>query len=118
YDFMEGAKLTVLGGKQRIGMGFDLSDSFISGANLDFSVSQLANMETTDVNVGLSYVGRYENLQDEYPEIDKMTNMYALRADMTKGGFYLGAEYVYKSDDALVEDRGKTILETQKYDGN
>lgn len=118
YDFVEGAKLTVLGGKQRVGMGFDLSDSFISGANLDFSVSQLAKMETVDFNFGLSYVGRYENLQDEYPEIDKMTNMYAVRADMTKGGFYLGAEYVYKTDDALVEDQGKVILEDKKYDGN
>ncbi len=120
YDFMEGARVTVLGGRQRIGMGFDLSESFISGANLDFNLSEIANLESIDLNVGASYVSRYEDLQEQYPELDKMTNIYSLRADVSKGGFYAGTEYVYKTDDALVEGQGalKTILEDKQYDGN
>src|SRR5690554_2846556 len=120
YEFAPGAKATILGGKQRIGMGFDLADSFISGANLDINLSEVTHIESTDVNVGVSYVGRYENLQDTHPDLSKMTNMYSFRADIAKGAFYAGAEYVYKSDDALVEGRGvvQEILEDKQYDGN
>lgn len=120
YEFAKGAKATILGGKQRIGMGFDLSESFISGANIDISVSEISEMENMDLNIGASFVGRYENLQDEYPELDKMTNMYSFRADMSKGNFYAGAEYVYKTKDALVEGTGgvQTIFDDKQYDGN
>lgn len=120
YAFLPGAKVTVLGGKQRIGMGFDLSDSFISGANVDMNIAELAALEEIDLNIGASYVGRYENLQEKYSDLDKMTNMYSVRADMSKGGFYAGAEYVYKSKDALVEGGGavQTIFDDKLYDGN
>jgi hypothetical protein len=120
YDTGTGINATILGGKQRIGMGFDLADSFISGADLSISISDLSNMENTDLNVGASFVSRYENLQDLYPELDKTTNMYSFRADMTQGNFYIGAEYVYKTDDALVEGQGvvQNILEDKQYDGN
>ena len=120
YEFLPGAKATLLGGKQRIGMGFDLSESFISGANLDMNLAQLSNLEDIDLNIGASYVGRYENLQDNYAGLDKMTNMYSARADMAKGNFYAGVEYVYKSKDALVEGSGaaQNIMDTNQYDGN
>ena len=45
YEIIPGAKATVLGGKQRIGMGFDLSESFISGANVDINIAQISNIE-------------------------------------------------------------------------
>lgn len=120
YEFTRGAKATVLGGRQRIGMGFDLAESFISGVNLDFDISEISNLEDIELNVGTSFVSRYEDLQDQYPELDKTTNMYSIRADMAKGGFYAGAEYVHKSKDALVEGQGalKTILSDKQYDGN
>jgi len=120
YEFAKGSKATILGGRQRIGMGFDLSDSFISGINLDISISEISNMEDIELNVGVSFVGRYEDLQEQYPELDKMTTMQSIRADISKGGFYAGAEYVYKSNDALVEGQGalKTILSDKQYDGN
>lgn len=120
YEFTRGAKATVLGGKQRIGMGFDLADSFISGINLDISLSEVTSVESVDLNVGASYVGRYENLQDTHPDLSKMTNMYSVRADVSKGAFYAGAEYVYKSNDALVEGQGivQVILDEKQYDGN
>lgn len=120
YEFAPGAKATLLGGKQRIGMGFDLADSFISGANIDVNISEITNVESIDMNVGASYVGRYENLQDTHPDLSKMTNMYSFRADIAKGAFYAGAEYVYKSNDALVEGRGivQEILEDKQYNGN
>src|SRR5690606_37296898 len=116
----KGAKTTILGGRQRIGMGFDLADSFISGVNLDFNLSEISDWEDIEMNVGTSFVSRYEDLQEQYPELDKMTNMYSVRADMAKGGFYAGAEYVYKSKDALVEGQGalKNILSDKQYDGN
>src|SRR5690606_1315025 len=120
YDTGTGINATILGGKQRIGMGFDLADSFISGADLGVSISDMTNMESTDLSVGASFVSRYENLQDLYPELDKTTNMYSFRADLTQGNFYIGAEYVYKTDDALVEGQGvvQDILEEKQYDGN
>lgn len=120
YEFVKGARATILGGRQRIGMGFDLADSFISGADVDISISDISNMENVELNVGTSFVGRYENLQDKYPTLDKMTTMHSVRADVAKGGFYAGAEYVYKSKDALVEGQGalKTILAEKQYDGN
>lgn len=120
YDIGKGTKATILGGRQRIGMGFDLAKSFISGANVEVSISDISNMENMDLNVGASFVGRYEDIQDQHPQLDKMTNMYSFRADMAKGGFYAGAEYVYKTKDAIVEEYGvmQTIYENKQYEGN
>lgn len=116
YLFTSGSKVTALAGKQRIGMGFDLSEALITGLNLDIGLSEVLRLEETELNVGASFVGRYDNQQDVYPTLPKTTGTYSLRADMAQNGFYLGAEYVYKTEDALVEYG--TIKPDNKFDGN
>lgn len=103
YQFTSDIKATVLGGKQRVGMGFDLSDSWITGADVSVDVASLLGKDAYDLTAGVSYIGRIEDENKFNKSIDKLTSAYALRADFSKGGYYIGAEYVYKDKDALVE---------------
>ena len=102
YTPINGLKLTVLGGKQRIGMGFDLSDGVIYAANLETSITDILKVSNFDANIGLSYVGRYENLKD-FSNLPKMLNAYSARFHIAKNGLYLGGEYVFKDKEALFE---------------
>ncbi len=104
YTFADQAiKSTILGGKQRIGMGFDLAKSMLYGANLEVSLSDLMSMEDFELALGASYVLRYENITDLFPNADKTTTVTSARVDLAKGGFHWGAEYAYKSKDLPVE---------------
>lgn len=98
--------VTLLGGKQRIGMGFDLSDSFIYGANAEVDITNLTNAEDYTLKFGASFVGRREDLRDQFPSLEPNTNMLSTRLDYSGNKFYIGTEYVYKTEDALVENFG------------
>lgn len=103
YSPVEGINTTFLSGKQRIGMGFDLSESTLYGVDVETNLSTLSSWNDTDLSLGFSYVGKYENLEKEYDLLPKMVNLFSGRINFSKGNFYSGAEYVYKSKDALVE---------------
>ncbi|MBW3519932.1 DUF6029 family protein [Flavobacterium sp. NKUCC04_CG] len=104
YTFADQAiKSTLLGGRQRIGMGFDLAKSMLYGANLEVSLSDLMSMEDFELALGASYVLRYENITDLFPNADKTTTVTSARVDLGKGGFHWGVEYAFKSKDLPVE---------------
>lgn len=96
--------LTALTGKQRVGMGFDLSDSYIMGTNLEFNAADALKLENTDLRFGGSYVGRLDQQKEiEYEGVNDLVGTVSGRMNFGTGGFNLGAEYVYKQKDILVE---------------
>jgi hypothetical protein len=107
YTPVNGLKLTILGGKQRIGMGFDFSDGAVAAANLETSITDIFKVSDFDANVGFSYVGRYEDKQELYPDLPTMLNAYSARFYIAKSGFYLGGEYVFKGKDPVIDMRGQ-----------
>lgn len=102
--------LTLLGGKQRIGMGFDLSDGFIYGANAEVDITNLLGKEDYMLKFGTSFVGRREDLTAQFPEIDPNTNIFSSRLDYVGSNFNIGAEYLYKTEDSSVENLGSINL--------
>jgi len=102
--------LTLLGGKQRIGMGFDLSDGFIYGANTEVDITNLLEVDTYMLKFGASFVGRREDLTAQYPTVDPNTNVISTRLDFIGEKFSIGGEYVYKTEDASVENVGAVSL--------
>lgn len=103
YDITENIKITALGGKQRIGMGFDLSDSYLFGGDLNFDLGSMFKFEEIDFGAGVSYLGRLEEKNDYNKGLDELTNAMSFRLNASGGGFYGDVEYVYKQEDALVE---------------
>lgn len=95
--------LTALGGKQRIGMGFDFSDSYVLGTNLEFNAADALKLENTDLRFGASYVGRLdEEKVTEYEGINDLTNAFSGRFNLGIGGFNFGTEYIHKQKDIVI----------------
>lgn len=95
--------LTALGGKQRIGMGFDFSDSYVLGTNLEFNAADALKLEDTDLRFGASYVGRLnEEKVTEYEGINDLTNAFSGRFNLGIGGFNFGTEYIHKQKDIVI----------------
>lgn len=99
------AQLTFLGGRQRLGFGFDLSKGAVYGADAQINLSNIYDSEDHSLNVGMSYVGRYEDLTIDYPLAPKTTDVLAARLDYSGEKFHFNAEYAYKSPDMRVESR-------------
>jgi hypothetical protein len=116
YAPIAGAKLTVLGGKQRIGMGFDFSEGVVYAANLDLSFSELFSINSFDIGAGFSFVGRYEDSKALDPDLPNMVNAYAGRLNFGKGGFYVNGEFVYRDKEVLYEMNN--ILPNFRHAGN
>ncbi len=108
-------ELTLIGGKQRIGMGFDLSEGFVYGADTDVDITNILGIDTYNLKFGASFVGRREDLTKEFPTLDPNTNVISTRLDYVGGKFSIGGEYVYKTEDALVENSGTIYNDRQKY---
>lgn len=103
YTLLDYIDVTVLGGKQRVGMGFDLSNSFLIGGDVNVDISGMMENYEIDWSAGFSYLGRMENSRQYNTDLDKLTSGYSGRMNFGKGGFYMGVEYVYKDKDALVD---------------
>ncbi|WP_430614845.1 DUF6029 family protein [Flavobacterium sp. JP2137] len=104
YTFANQAiKSTILGGRQRLGMGFDLAKSMLYAANLEVSVSDLMRIEDFELAFGASYLMRYENITDLFPNANKTTTVASTRVDLGKGGVHWGVEYAFKSKDLPME---------------
>ncbi|MGG5506592.1 MULTISPECIES: DUF6029 family protein [unclassified Myroides] len=99
YDIADWGYVKLIGGKQRVGMGFDLSKSFLFGADFEVNVGQLSNSEHLDLNVGVSYLGRSFESDDLNKGLDNFNSGYAFRFDYRNGGFYVGSEYVFRDKD-------------------
>ena len=94
-------KLTALFGQQR--SGFDVSDGKIYGFDSDFQLSEALKLEKSDLSFGLSYVGRYESIEDiPEPNFEALTNAFSGRVNYSINSFYSSVEYNYKSEDAVL----------------
>jgi hypothetical protein len=103
YSISDNISITALGGKQRVGMGFDLSDSFLIGGDISVDVSSLLSFENFHLDAGVSYIGRIEEETEYNKNLDVLTNAFSFRLNYSKEGFYGDVEYVLKQKDALVE---------------
>src|SRR5690606_39504232 len=93
--------VTLLGGKQRIGMGFDLSDGVVYGANAEVDITNILEKEDYMLKFGASFVGRHEDITKEYPTIDPNTNVMSTRLEYVGAKLSIGGEYVDKTADAI-----------------
>ncbi|MDO5636751.1 MAG: DUF6029 family protein [Myroides sp.] len=100
----DAANIKMLAGKQRVGMGFDLSDGTVYGADAEIDVAQVINSDNLGLKVGASYVGKYENLSELYPTIPRTTDVFGPRVDFTSNAFNLNVEYLYKTESIHVEN--------------
>lgn len=95
--------LTALGGKQRIGMGFDFSESYVLGTNLEFNAADALKLENTELRFGASYVGRLDEKKvTEYEGINDLISAVSGRFNLGIGGFNFGTEYIHKQKDIVV----------------
>lgn len=109
--------LTGLYGKQK--EGFDLSDGHIFGFNSEIDLGDIAKFEEVSLGLGLSYVGRFQEIDYSYitdPNFEELTNAFSGRLDFSKNSFYANAEYVYKTEDAVVIN--ETVLNNLVKPGN
>lgn len=91
---------TGLYGKQRT--GFEVSKGTIYGFNSDINVSGLFKIESSEVSVGFSYVGRDEKTTFINPNFKELTNAFAGRLNFSRNAFYFSTEYNFKSEDAIL----------------
>ena len=99
----EAAQIKLLGGKQRVGMGFDFSDGVVYGADTEIDVTQIMGKEDYTLKFGATYVGRYEDVTDLHPSVPKTTDVFGPRMEYLGNKFNFSAEYLYKTDDVHVE---------------
>ena len=91
---------TGLYGKHRT--GFEVSKGTIYGFNSDINLSGLFKIESSEVSVGFSYVGRDEKTTFTNPNFKELTNAFAGRLNFSRNAFYFSTEYNFKSDDAIL----------------
>lgn len=116
YNFQDYANITMLVGKQRIGFGLDLAESLVYGTNIDVNISKILEKENFNLIFGTSFVGRYEDLTEKHPLVEKTTDIWSSRLDFSSDKFNFNVEYSYKTPDAPIETR--TIFEDKKLYGN
>lgn len=101
YEFNDYFNVTGFTGNQRL--GFEISEGTVTGLNTEIDISQALDIET-GINVGASYVNRYQDSGSPDLNFPADIGAYSGRADITFDKFFIGAEYVYKEADAFVLD--------------
>ena len=96
----ENIALSALYGNQR--SGFDVSDASIYGFNSELNISSMLKVNSWNLDLGLSYVGRKEESNNTDFNFNDLTNAFSSRIDFSKNNFYSSAEFVSKSNDALI----------------
>ena len=98
--------VTALGGKQRVGMGFDFAEGYVLGTNVEFNAADALKTENIDLRFGASYVGRLDEKKEvEYEGVNDLISAVSGRFNFGIGGFNLGAEYVHKQKDIVVSNQ-------------
>ncbi|WOI21943.1 DUF6029 family protein [Nonlabens ulvanivorans] len=101
YEFTDYLVATAFTGNQRV--GFEVSEGTITGLNAELDLSNALDLET-GIQIGASYVNRYQTSTSPDLNFPADVGSYSARADITFSKFFLGAEYVYKEQDAFVLD--------------
>ena len=87
--------------------GFEVSEGEIFAFNSEIDLTNLFKLETSSLSAGFSYVGRKEDIPQEFQNtgFDEMTNAFSARLDYSGNSFYSGVEYITKSEDAIVNSQ-------------
>ncbi len=101
YQFTDFLEATAFTGNQRV--AFEISEGTVTGLNAELDVSQALGWET-GVQLGGSYVNRYQESGSPDPNFPADVGAYSARADLSFSSFFIGAEYVYKEEDAYVNN--------------
>lgn len=107
YSPSNNINITALYGRQR--SGFHVTKGDIYGLDTDFFLGEWLNLyeKGQDLSIGLSYVGRYEDIGFENPNFNNLTNAYSFRFDYLNNSFYLNGEATYKEEDGIVNSQGQ-----------
>jgi len=107
YSPNDNINITALYGRQR--SGFHVTNGDIYGLDIDIFLGEWLNLyeKNQDLSVGLSYVGRYEEVDFENPNFNELTNAYSFRFDYLNNSFYLNGEATYKDEDGIVDSQGR-----------
>ncbi|MFK8267724.1 DUF6029 family protein [Capnocytophaga cynodegmi] len=120
-------QLKVLGGRQRIGMGFDFSKGFVLGSDAELDISQLLKKEDYTLKIGGSFTMRNEDITKEQPLSKKNTSIFGFRTDYSGEKFNFSGEYLYKTEDIHFEQNqffskvnrpGNALLINMGYNNN
>ncbi|MCK8480585.1 DUF6029 family protein [Psychroserpens algicola] len=101
YRPTDALEFSALYGRQRD--GFEVSDGSIFGFNAEIGLSSLFKFESTGLDLGLSYVGRDEDLDIDNSNFESLTNSFSARLDFSEGNIYSSIEYIKKGEDIYVE---------------
>lgn len=97
----KGVHLSAMLGRPRLYL--DYANSFIRGADLSLSLSEMTGWNAANLSIEGSYVNRYENLKGEDIFIERLTtnslDMYSGRLNFDWNGLTAKFEYVGKSKD-------------------
>ena len=93
-------EFSALYGSQR--SGFDVSDASIYGFNSEINISSILKVDTWNLDLGFSYVGRKEVNDNLDYNFNDLTNAISARVNFSKNNFYSSAEFVAKSNDGLI----------------
>ncbi|MDB9782441.1 DUF6029 family protein [Winogradskyella sp.] len=99
-------------GKQR--NGFEESTGTIQGIDANLSLSSALNVESVDIQMGLSYVGRNQDTGGNQA-IPSNVGAYSGRLDIILNNFYAGVEAIIKDPDAVANEG--IIASNKLYDG-
>ena len=94
--------------------GFDVSEGITQGIDANFNISEALNIDRIDLDLGASYVGRYQNngTNDTIPSI---VNAYGGRLNFVAGDFYGGLEAIIKDPDVIANEG--QLSSNKLYDG-
>ena len=95
------ATVKALYGKQRVGMGFDLSNTAVAGVDTEFQLAKALGSDKFDSNIGFSFVNKHEAKDPHFVNAPADVNIYGVRLNNEYKDFYLNAEYLYKTKDAI-----------------
>lgn len=112
YSPNEFISITGIYGKQRF--GFDLSEGQIFGLNSEIDLSGYIK-NTHTIKIGLSYIARNQKF-DKTSEISETTSAISGRINYYKNNWYSNFEYIFKGEDALVEQG--FIFPNKSFTGN
>ncbi|MFY7965683.1 MAG: DUF6029 family protein [Chitinophagaceae bacterium] len=119
------SKLKVIYGKTR--KLFEYSNSITRGIDAEFDLTKAFGKKNkqhkTNITIGGSYVGRFQDYTGPIDDYPSTVNAYATRLDINSGNFTFNAEYVNKGRDPHVLnnnsfEKGKALLVNTSYTKN
>lgn len=114
FQATEYLDLTGIFGQQR--NAFVVSEGVIQGLDANVDLGAVLNMDNTDLRAGVSYVGRYQDVDvnDSIPS-PKNVHAYGARLEFASGKFFGAIEAVTKDPDVIANE-GEVTSE-RLYDG-